>query len=84
MYEKNTLLHILQNSVYPTSDGVLVDTEIVDSTETVSETVVTGSAIETDIHNISNDVHLIMVFVLLTFASACLRSWRAHSLKGVK
>lgn len=43
--------------------------QIVDVSETVS--------------NIYNDVHIIMVFIILTFAMSCMRAWRKNSLKGV-
>lgn len=60
---------------------VLADTEIIESTEVVS-----GSSIVADsssIDTIANDVHLILVFVILTFCTSCLRGWRKKALKGV-
>lgn len=53
-------------------------TEVVESTEVVS-----GSAISADIHAISNDVHIIMVFLIVTFVMSCMRAWRNNATKGV-
>ncbi len=53
-------------------------TEIVESTEVIS-----GSAIATDIHSMTNDVHIIMVFVIVTFVMGCMRAWRNNATKGV-
>lgn len=33
---------------------------------------------------ISNDVHVIMFIVLFSFCWSCMKSWRTHSLKGVR
>lgn len=33
---------------------------------------------------ISNDVHIIMFIVLFSFCWSCMKSWRTHSLKGVR
>ena len=53
-------------------------TEVMESTEVVS-----GSAISADIHAISNDVHIIMVFVIVAFVMGCMRAWRNNATKGV-
>lgn len=53
-------------------------TEVIESAEAVS-----GSAISADIHTISNDVHIIMVFVIVTFVMSCMRAWRNNATKGV-
>lgn len=53
-------------------------TEIAESTEVIS-----GSAIATDIHSVANDVHIIMVFVIITFVMSCMRAWRNNATKGV-
>ena len=52
--------------------------EVMESTEVVS-----GSALSTDIHTISNDVHIIMVFVIVAFVMSCMRAWRNNATKGV-
>lgn len=64
------------SEVLPTVDGSVAETvesaeavQIVDVSETVT--------------NIYNDVHVIMVFIILTFAMSCMRAWRRNSLKGV-
>lgn len=64
------------SEVLPTVDGSIAETverteavQIVDVSETVT--------------NIYNDVHIIMVFIILTFAMSCMRAWRRNSLKGV-
>lgn len=33
---------------------------------------------------IANDVHIIMFLVLFSFCWSCMKSWRTHSLKGVR
>lgn len=33
---------------------------------------------------IANDVHIIMFIVLFSFCWSCMKSWRTHSLKGVR
>ena len=33
---------------------------------------------------IANDVHIIMFIVLFSFCWGCMKSWRTHSLKGVR
>lgn len=54
------------------------DTETMESTEVVS-----GSAISADVHAISNDVHIIMVFTIVVFVMSCMRAWRNNATKGV-
>lgn len=52
--------------------------EVMESTEVVS-----GSAISADVHAISNDVHIIMVFTIVAFVMSCMRAWRDNATKGV-
>ncbi len=62
------------------------DTEIVttdNSTPAFSSTVQTVDY-TSEIDAISNDVHLIMFIVLFSFCWSCIKSWRTHSLKGVR
>lgn len=62
------------------------DTEIVttdNSTPAFSSTVQTVDY-TSKIDAISNDVHIIMVIVLFSFCWSCIKSWRTHSLKGVR
>lgn len=47
-----------------------------------------GTLVEADsagdtLVTIANDVHLILVFTILSFAMSCMRGWRNHVLKGV-
>lgn len=73
---ENTEMETQVSEVLPTVDGSVAETvestgavQIVDVSETVT--------------NIYNDVHIIMVFIILTFAMSCMRAWRRNSLKGV-
>jgi len=48
-----------------------------------------GSTVQTvdytsKIDALSNDVHVIMFIVLFSFCWSCMKSWRTHSLKGVR
>lgn len=63
------------SEVLPTVDGS-VDTSVTEAVQTVD-------ASET-LTNIYNDVHVIMVLVILTFAMSCMRSWRNVTLRGCK
>lgn len=63
-----------------------------DDTEAVSidnSTPAVGSTVQTidytsNLDAISNDVHIIMFIVLFSFCWSCMKSWRTHSLKGVR
>lgn len=63
-----------------------------DNTEVVAidnSTPVVGSTVQTvdytsNLDAISNDVHIIMFIVLFSFCWSCMKSWRTHSLKGVR
>ena len=63
-----------------------------DSTEAVSidnSTPAVSSTVQTvdytsNLDAIANDVHIIMVIVLFSFCWSCMKSWRTHSLKGVR
>lgn len=63
-----------------------------DNTEVVSidnSTPAVGSTVQTvdytsNLDFISNDVHIIMFILLISFCWSCMKSWRTHSLKGVK
>ena len=62
------------------------NTEVVtidNSTPAVGSTVQTVDYTST-IDAISNDVHIIMFIVLFSFCWSCMKSWRTHSLKGVR
>ena len=66
-------------TVEETNDG----TEIVESTQAGSETLVSDPAYNDTLLSIANDVHLILVFTIITFVMACFRGWRKNTLKGV-
>ena len=58
-------------------------TEVVESTQAGSETLVSDPADNDTLLSIANDVHLILVFTMITFVMACFRGWRKNTLKGV-
>lgn len=63
-----------------------------DNTEVVAidnTTPAVGSTVQTidytsNLDAISNDVHIIMFIFLFSFCWSCMKSWRTHSLKGVR
>lgn len=63
-----------------------------DNTEVVTtdnSTPAVGSTVQTvdytsNLDSISNDVHIIMFILLFSFCWSCMKSWRTHSLKGVR
>lgn len=62
------------------------NTEIVTSDNTSPAV---GSTVQTidytsNLDSIANDVHVIMFIVLFSFCWSCIKSWRTHSLKGVR
>jgi hypothetical protein len=66
-------------SLEETNDG----TEVVESLQAGSETLVSDPACNDTLQSIANDVHLILVFVIITFVMSCLRAWRQNVTKGV-
>lgn len=73
---ENAEMETQVSEVLPTVDGSIAET--VESTEAVQIVDVSET-----VTNIYNDVHIIMVFIILTFAMSCMRAWRRNSLKGV-
>lgn len=57
--------------------------ELVESTQAGSETLVLDPADNNTLLSIAYDVHLILVFTIITFVMACFRGWRKNTLKGV-
>lgn len=62
------------------------NTEAVATDDTVSAV---GSTVQTvdyteKLDSIVNDVHIIMFILLFSFCWSCMKSWRTHSLKGVR
>ncbi len=72
---ENTEMETQISEILPTVDGS-VDTSVTEAVQTVD-------ASET-LTNIYNDVHIIMVLMILTFAMSCMRSWRNVTLRGCK
>lgn len=72
---ENTEIETQVSEVLPSIDGS-VDTSVTEAVQTVD-------ASET-LTNIYNDVHIIMVLMILTFAMSCMRSWRNVTLRGCK
>lgn len=70
---------ILQDNKEDDTEAVSID----NSTPAVSSTVQTVDY-TSKIDAISNDVHIIMFIVLFSFCWSCMKSWRTHSLKGVR
>lgn len=67
-------------SLEETNNGTEV---VVESTQAGSETLVSDPADSDTLLSIANDVHLILVFTIITFVMACFRGWRKNTLKGV-
>ena len=72
---ESTEIETQVSEILPTIDGS-VDTSVTEAIQTVD-------ASET-LTNIYNDVHVIMVLMILTFAMSCMRSWRNVTLRGCK
>lgn len=74
------------------SEESILQDEKEDSTEIVTSdnsTPAVGSTVQTidytsNLDSIANDVHIIMFIVLFSFCWSCMKSWRTHSLKGVR
>lgn len=72
---ENTEMETQISEILPTVDGS-ADTPVTEAVQTVD-------ASDT-LTNIYNDVHIIMVLMILTFAMSCMRSWRNVTLRGCK
>ena len=70
---------ISQGEKEDNTEGITSD----NSTPAVSSTVQTIDY-SSYLDAISNDVHIIMFIVLFSFCWSCMKSWRTHSLKGVR
>lgn len=94
IYEAVPDTEIIENSEVLNEQGQesISQGEKEDNTEGVTtdnSTPVGGSTVQTvdytsKIDAISNDVHLIMFILLFSFCWSCMKSWRTHSLKGVR
>lgn len=65
---------------------LLEDTEILEEedAEIHSQTVVYADTTVELLTEIRNDVYMILVFTIITFAMACFRGWRKNVIKGVR
>lgn len=94
IYEAVPGTELIENSEVLNAQGEesISQDEKEDNTEVVTidnSTPAVGSTVQTvdytsKIDAISNDVHIIMFIVLFSFCWSCMKSWRTHSLKGVR
>lgn len=94
IYEAVPDTELIDNSevINAQSEESISQDEKEDSTEFVSidnSTPAVGSTVQTvdytsNLDAIANDVHIIMFIVLFSFCWGCMKSWRTHSLKGVR
>lgn len=74
------------NTENVTQDIQAVNSESVspDSSDTAVGSTVQAVDYSSSIDSIANDVHIIMFIILFSFCWSCMKSWRTHSLKGVR
>lgn len=94
VYEAVPDTEIIDNSEVQNAQGEesITQDNKEDNTEVVAidnSTPAVGSTLQTvdytsKIDALSNDVHIIMFIVLFSFCWGCMKSWRTHSLKGVR
>lgn len=74
------------NTEIVTQDIQADNSEIVlpDSSGTSVGSTVQAVDYSSSIDLIANDVHIIMFIMLFSFCWSCMKSWRTHSLKGVR
>lgn len=94
IYEAVPTTEILDNSEVQNAQGEESFSQDVkeDNTEVITtdnSTPAVGSTVQTvdyteKIDSIVNDVHIIMFILLFSFCWSCMKSWRTHSLKGVR
>ena len=82
----NSEVQNVQSEKSISQDSQEDNTEIVTSD---NSTPAVGSTVQTvdytsNLDAISNDVHIFMFIVLFSFCWSCMKSWRTHSLKGVR
>lgn len=82
----NSEVQNVQSEESISQDSQEDNTELVTSDNSASAV---GSTVQTvdytsNLDSISNDVHIIMFIVLFSFCWGCMKSWRTHSLKGVR
>ena len=94
IYEAVPDTEIIDNSEVINAQGEesILQDEKEDNTEVVTidnSSPAVGSTVQTvdytsNLDSIANDVHIIMFIVLFSFCWSCMKSWRTHSLKGVR
>lgn len=94
IYEAVPDTDIIDNSEVQNAQGEesISQDEKEDSTEIVgtdNSSPAVGSTVQTvdytsNLDAIASDVHIIMFIVLFSFCWSCMKSWRTHSLKGVR
>lgn len=94
IYEAVPTTEILDNSEVQNAQGEESFSQDVkeDNTEVITtdnSTPAVGSTVQTvdyteKIDSIVNDVHIIMFILLFSICWSCMKSWRTHSLKGVR
>lgn len=94
VYEAVPVTEILEDSEVQNAQGEeSVSQDIKENnTEAVAidnSTPAVGSTVQTidytaNLDAIANDVHIIMFIILFSFCWSCMKSWRTHSLKGVR
>lgn len=65
---------------------LLENTEMLEESteETYAEVVVGDSAMIETLTMIRDDLHIIMVFTIITFVMSCFRGWRKNVVRGVR
>lgn len=86
VYEAVPDTELIDNSEVQNAQGEEDNTEAVATDNSVPAV---GSTVQTvdytsNLDAIANDVHIIMFIVLFSFCWSCMKSWRTHSLKGVR
>lgn len=68
------------------NEELLENTEILEESteETYSQVVVDDSTLIETLTVIRDDVHIIMVFTIITFVMSCFRGWRKNVVRGVR
>lgn len=94
VYEAVPDTEIIDNSEVQNAQGEESITQDIkeDNTEVVAvdnSIPAVGSTVQTvdytsNLDAIANDVHIIMFIVVFSFCWSCMKSWRTHSLKGVR
>ena len=71
----------VSSDISETVNGTEIETF---ETQTESTQVVPDTAFSADAGSLNNDVHIIMVILVLMFVTGCMRAWRQFAIKGVK